>query len=210
MIPNDPFLIVHIVSGGVALLSGAAAALARKGLRVHIIAGRIFVYSMLISAISALILSNIRPNPFLFGIGLFTLYLIMSGWVVVWKTPLAKRQKYGKIIGLFGMLSAVYLAYQALQISGTNVTILYLVFGSIMLGFSFTDLIRPLEGKKVIIRHGSRIGGAYIATTTAFIVVNNHFLPPLVAWLLPTLIGTPLITIALRKWSNRGNKKVQA
>ena len=150
---NDPFLIVHIISGGAALLAGAAAAIARKGLRMHIIAGRVFVYSMLISAISALILSSIRPNPFLFGIGLFTLYLILSGWIIVWKIPLAARQKYGKIIGSFGIISALYLAYQALHLGETSINILYIVFGSIMLGFSFTDIIRPLDGKKVIIRH---------------------------------------------------------
>jgi hypothetical protein len=164
---------------------------------------------MLFSAISALIISSIRPNPFLFGIGLFTLYLILSGWIVVWKIPLAIRQKYSKLVGTFGILSACYLAFQAFNESETGINILYLVFGSIMLGFALMDVIRPLEGKKIVVRHGGRIGGAYIATITAFIVVNNHFLPPLVAWLLPTAVGSPLIAIALRKWSTRSKKKVQ-
>jgi hypothetical protein len=33
----------------------------------------------------------------------------------------------------------------------------------------------------------------YIAALTAFLVVNNTYLPSIVAWLLPTVIFTPLI-----------------
>ena len=41
--------------------------------------------------------------------------------------------------------------------------------------------------------------GSYIAAMTAFIVVNNTILPEIVAWLLPTVIVTPLII----KWSRK-------
>jgi hypothetical protein len=35
--------------------------------------------------------------------------------------------------------------------------------------------------------------GSYIAVVTAFSVVNFTSLPPVLRWLWPTLIGTPLI-----------------
>lgn len=47
--------------------------------------------------------------------------------------------------------------------------------------------------------HIARMCGAYIASLTAFLVVNIYFLPPLVIWLLPTVIITPLIV----KWSRK-------
>jgi hypothetical protein len=37
--------------------------------------------------------------------------------------------------------------------------------------------------------------GSYIATVTAFSVVNFAFLPTAVRWLGPTVIGTPLIVL---------------
>ena len=36
--------------------------------------------------------------------------------------------------------------------------------------------------------------GSYIATVTAFSVVNFTFLPTTVRWLWPIVVGTPLIT----------------
>jgi hypothetical protein len=45
--------------------------------------------------------------------------------------------------------------------------------------------------------------GSYIASVTAFLVVNNTILPPMIAWLLPTAAVTPLIVT----WS-RKHKKV--
>jgi hypothetical protein len=36
--------------------------------------------------------------------------------------------------------------------------------------------------------------GAYIATLTAFSAVNMTFLPPVVRWLWPTIIGIPAIS----------------
>jgi hypothetical protein len=41
--------------------------------------------------------------------------------------------------------------------------------------------------------HIQRMVGSYIAALTAFLVVNNTYLPPLMAWLMPTIIMTPLI-----------------
>lgn len=43
--------------------------------------------------------------------------------------------------------------------------------------------------------------GAYIASFTAFIVVNYTLIPNLVAWLLPTVNIVPLIIYWIKKWS---------
>jgi hypothetical protein len=45
------------------------------------------------------------------------------------------------------------------------------------------------------------MGGAYIAASTAFLVVNVEW--GVVGWLLPTAIGSPLIAFALRKYRKR-------
>lgn len=51
--------------------------------------------------------------------------------------------------------------------------------------------------------HIQRMIGAYIAALTAFLVVNNTYLPSLAAWLLPTVILTPLIFYWSKMYANK-------
>jgi hypothetical protein len=41
--------------------------------------------------------------------------------------------------------------------------------------------------------------GSYIASSTAFLVVNNTILPGIIAWLIPTVLLVPLIIMWSRK-----------
>lgn len=58
-------------------------------------------------------------------------------------------------------------------------------------------------------RHGIGMGGSYIALLTAFYVDNGPFLPVwnrlphVLYWLLPGLVGAPLIWLALRRYGRR-------
>ena len=47
--------------------------------------------------------------------------------------------------------------------------------------------------------HIGRMTGAYIAAFTAFLVINNTFLPQVLAWSLPGIIGGIFIGRTLRK-----------
>jgi hypothetical protein len=55
------------------------------------------------------------------------------------------------------------------------------------------------DRKHWLYTHIGNMGGGYISTWTAFLVVNIDFLPNIVVWLLPTVIGIPLIAYAIRK-----------
>jgi len=50
----SPTLVVHICGGTLGLLSGTAAICFRKGSLRHVLAGRVFVVSMLIMAVGAI------------------------------------------------------------------------------------------------------------------------------------------------------------
>lgn len=72
---------IHAPLGGIALLTGGISLIANKGNNVHKKSGKIFFFSMLFSSISAFIIS-VLPNhvsPFLFSIGLFSTYFLISG-----------------------------------------------------------------------------------------------------------------------------------
>ena len=73
---------IHAALGGIALISGGAALIARKGKRIHNMSGKVFYITMLSSAALALIIAIMpgHENPFLFCIGLFSSYFIITGY----------------------------------------------------------------------------------------------------------------------------------
>ena len=56
----SPILLVHICAGTLGLLSGTAAMSFRKGSPRHVLAGRVFVVSMLTMAVVAVYLAIVR------------------------------------------------------------------------------------------------------------------------------------------------------
>jgi len=86
-----------------------------------------------------------------------------------------------------------------------------LVFGFFLFSMSLQDLIKMKRKKFVknawLFDHIGRMSGSFIATTTAFIVVNFSMTPAWVLWLLPTAIGIPLIFMASKKWRNKFSVK---
>lgn len=76
----SPILIVHICAGIVALVSGGAAMSFRKGSPRHVMAGKVFVVSMLTMAAGAIYLAIVKHEPPNVGGGIFTFYLVLTGW----------------------------------------------------------------------------------------------------------------------------------
>lgn len=77
----SPILFVHICAGSLGLLSGTAAILFRKGSPRHILAGRIFVVSMLTMGAAAAYLAFVRNDPSNLGGGIMTFYLVGTAWL---------------------------------------------------------------------------------------------------------------------------------
>jgi hypothetical protein len=77
----SPILMGHICAGTSGLLSGTAALSFRKGSPRHVLAGRIFVASMLTMAVLAVYLAIVRHQPNNIGGGITTCYLILTAWL---------------------------------------------------------------------------------------------------------------------------------
>jgi len=77
----SPILFVHICAGSFGLLSGVAAMCFRKGSPRHVLAGRIFVGSMLTMGVFAVYLAITRHQPNNIGGGILTVYLIGTAWL---------------------------------------------------------------------------------------------------------------------------------
>jgi hypothetical protein len=71
---------VHICGGTLGLASGATALSLRKGSRWHVLAGRVFVVSMLTMAAGAIPLAILKHELGNVVGGIFTFYLILTAW----------------------------------------------------------------------------------------------------------------------------------
>jgi len=141
------FLAVHVAAGLTAVVTGAAAALARKGSPRHVRAGRWYYRAITVVFATATILAAMR-------------------W----------RQDYHLFI-----IGAV-------------------AFTAATTGYQHRRRHRPGDTG-----HIAGMGIAYVAMLTAFYVDNGPHLPlwghlpALAFWLLPTVIGTPIIARAITR-----------
>lgn len=212
------FLTIHIIGGLTGLLAGSVNLLMKKGGLRHKKIGNLFVWGMLSAGGSSLILSLLHPNYFLFMVGVFTLYMVLTG----------KRYLYLKLIGKgrkatwFDWGLSLGMALVSLFLVGLGIIYLihsisfgfvFIVFGIFGLLFVKEDLSNYRE-KSIyknywLLAHISRMVGGYIASITAFLVVNAKYIPfefPLfILWIFPSLLLVPFII----KWSKKyGLKKL--
>jgi len=192
-------LFLHITAGVAALVAAGVAIGSAKGGRLHRRAGNAYTVAMLIVGLSALTLAVAHPNPFLFAVGVFSLYLIFTGWraaMVRDGKPRRPDHAGGAVMALAGVGMLAWGAQGVLAGSGAQPVIL-LAFGSIGVTMALSDwrdwARGPVAGKPRIARHLGRMLGGTIATITAAGVVNLGFLPDLVVWLGPTALITPVI-----------------
>lgn len=194
-------LVLHVASGSLALFAGTVILAMRKGGILHRRFGFAFFLALVVVSFSAFVMASIRPNSFLFMVGVFTLYQGLSGYRAVRHRSLVPGWwDYG--VTAMGALNAL-----AMLSSGQ---VVLLVFGGISAYLVFGDTrtwFLVLRGKTVpkllwLQRHIGHMMGGYIATVTAFLVVNFSSTPMgLAVWFAPTVIGVPLLAFWMRRYA---------
>ncbi|MHA4894007.1 hypothetical protein ACXZ1K_04590 [Pedobacter sp. PWIIR3] len=192
-------LTLHITGGAISLITGAVVILLKKGGKLHKIIGLIYFYSLLLASLVSFPMCFLHPNLFLFIIGVFTSYMLLTGIRYQKKTGSGSVNVYDWMLSTIMLFfGSGFIVLGAINLfNGINFGIVLLVFGSISLAFVLQDW-RNYKGKSPIRNFGltthlQRMIGSYIAAATAFLVVNNTVLPSILAWLLPTVILSPLI-----------------
>jgi len=210
VVAEDLTLGLHILAGFTALFAGAGAFVTKKGGYRHRRLGRVYVGSMALVSVSALALFVFDPNPsrqFLALVAVFSFYFVFSGYRVLSRkrpsdSPAAID--WAATLLLVGAGFGLSALGTTQLLSGVGFGTVMLVFGGIALGFGGNDIQQFRHGvsdpQAWFYGHLSRMAGGYIATVTAFSSVNFTFLPSVVSWLWPTLIGTPLIFLLVRRY----------
>ena len=189
---------IHILAGTIALLAAAFAICSEKGKKIHITAGRTYYWGMAGIFLTALPMSIISSNIFLFLIAFFSFYLAFAG-----RRFAQNRKGIASIVDWIavGLMIAAGLGMWVLavfySIENNSQYITLTVFGFIAIALGYTDYKtykrQEATGKKRIARHLSNMMGGTIAVVTAVLVVNVNMEPQWLPWVLPTLLITPVI-----------------
>ena len=191
-------LSIHILAGSVALLSAASALLTEKGKKFHVLIGKAYFWSMVIIFLTALPMSIITGNVFLFLIAIFSFYLAFSGMRFA-KNRTGVPTRVDLIAVNFMFLSGVGMWILAIIyfIDNDSQFITLTVFGFLALFLGYGDFQtfkdQTAIGKERIAKHLTNMMGATIAVVTAVLVVNPPTNPEWVWWILPTVLITPVI-----------------
>ncbi|NTS39598.1 hypothetical protein HRG84_01670 [Flavisolibacter sp. BT320] len=203
-------LIFHVLAGFVALIAGGIASATKKGGSGHRRSGKWYFWGMTGVFVTAVAVSILKSLAFLFMIGFFSYYFVVRGYRILYLKKLGKSQKatsldwaitaVAMLFGL-GLVTWAYLQFR----SGSSFWPVPLVFGLVSSGFALADIRLFVKGPATklhwITGHITSMGAGYIATWTAFIVTNVTFLPPVLVWLLPSLIGSILIAQSTRRYT---------
>ncbi len=194
---------IHAGFGGIALLAGLVSMVAKKGLELHKKSGLIFYYTMLISAITAMIVAFLpnHESPFLFAVGIFSLYFILTGKRALRFKRKSPNLKTDKWISKMMIVTGILMVLLPIILSN-SLNIVLSVFAVVGIIFSVRDLNlykNPERLKNSWLKlHLGKMIGAYISATTAFVVVNEFF-PSFYGWFIPGIIGGFFITYWIRK-----------
>ena len=183
--PYSPMLVAHICAGTAGLLSGTAALSFRKGSPRHVLAGKVFVASMLTMAAGAVYLAVVKHQPNNVGGGIFTFYLILTAWLTAhrrhretsrldWVVPLIPLT-----LGILAWNSGIKALRSHEDLPGGVPVGMHLFMASVMLLATAGDVRMLLHGGIVgtqrVVRHLWRMCfGLFIAAGSFFLGPSNR------------------------------------
>ena len=202
-----PLIILHIITGLLAMGASLVAFATSKWSHWHKKAGTIFFVTMLITSLASIPPGMAHGRWVLVMLSVFSFHLTYSG-----KRYLAfRRQEQPTLIDytssgmilIFGALLLVVGIPVFISTIGPLGAIAPAAFGIISISMAREDYqwYRNINrsAKLALRRHIGRMGGATIAVFTAFFVNVNFVIPSSIAWIIPTVLGGFLIALFLRK-----------
>jgi uncharacterized membrane protein len=190
---------IHAFLGGLGLVTGMISIFVKKGGFNHKRTGKIFSYSMVISSLISIFVARMpnHENLFLFLIGIFTIYLVLSGnRALTLKSKIKpKADLVDKLVsGTMLLVSLGMLIIGIIEIVQLKENcVLYLFFGCFGAFLTIKDFITfknfNENNNAWLINHIGRMIGALIASFTAFLIIGLR-IDMILVWILPTIVGT--------------------
>ncbi len=205
---------IHIAAGTVALFVAPAAMVTVKGGRAHRRWGKVYFWSMATVAATALALAAWRPNYFLLLVAVFSFYLALSGYRTLFRKRASGPGTLDWVATLLTLVASAGLVVLGLARPGPvwerlgAVAVVFGLIGAILAGRDVWRFVRPSTDRNAWwFDHMIGMLASYIATVSAFSVVNFTSLPPVARWLWPSMIGTPLIAAWVSYYKGRFRRR---
>ena len=204
-------IIIHVLAGIGALISGALAIILKTNTPKHKPVGRFYFWCMTIIFVTGVFLSVFKGLLFLFFIAIFTYYATLIAYRALKLKNLHNGQKPAKVdwfiegvaaitfIGLIIFSVYHYIAYRSSE------AVIPLAFGALGLLGVYRNVMRFVKGPKETLYwlkiHIGNMCGSYIGAITAFVVNQSAHIPvsPVILWLGPTVILVPVIMAETKK-----------
>ena len=182
-------LFLHIAGGSVAIVSGMVALFARKGGRLHRVAGTTFFVSMLIMATIGATASPFLPVPSIPNVvaGVLSFYLVATGWIAVKRKGgrIGRFEKAG--LGVALAIVAVGASFIVMARNSPTGTIgdtppqaffVFTLVGAIAAGGDLRMILRGgISGSARIARHLWRMSAALTIASGSFFLGQQRVMP---------------------------------
>ena len=207
---------IHAFFGGVGLITGIGSIIVKKGKSLHKKMGKLFSIGMITSSLISLPICWMpkHQNIFLFLIGLFTIYLVISGnRALTFKRKMKANLTDQLISGSMLFFSVIMISLGIYcQLNSIENGILFTFFGGFGFYMTITDFIFYKNfsetNKNWLSKHIVKMIGALIASITAFIVAGLGIWN-LIAWVTPSILGTIYIIYWNRKTEPKAPKIIK-
>jgi len=206
---------IHAFFGEIGLISGFGSILVKKGSLLHKIMGKLFSIGMIVSSLISIPIAWMpnHENLFLFLIGLFTIYLVISGNQILTFKSKSKQtaNQIDKIISGSMLFLSIFMILFGIYglVKGNSTYTLFVFFGGFGLSLTIRGFIFYKKytntNKAWLSNHIGKMIGAYIASVTTFIVAGLG-IANLIAWMFPSVLGTFYIIYWRRKTKPKKQK----
>jgi uncharacterized membrane protein len=204
---------LHILAGGLALLSGYVALYAAKGAAAHRKSGSIFVYAMVAMSLSGAFIAMLHANAISVVAGLMTFYMVATGMRTVQPRGQAV-ERIDRAATWFAMLVAAGCFIVGVQAAGRPEAYPLFVFG-IVGGLAVRgDLLLAraggIEGPRRISRHLWRMCFAMWVAAASFFWGPQNRVPELIRIPVLQAVAVLLPIVVMVYWLWRLRKKRRA
>lgn len=198
-----PVLVLHVLAGSVALISGPIPMFSEKGKSLHRTSGLVYFGAMVVTTLAGFALAVMRNDILLLAIAVFSFFLVFAGFRATRALRGHAPDWWDQAVAGATLLFSIGLFLWGLPLLTGHWNVPALFFGGIggRIAFQHLQDLRAPAGVDWLNVHFSSMGGGYIATVTAALLVNIDFLPSTVVFIVPTLIGSLLLARATRKYA---------
>ena len=212
---------IHIIAGLLGLVAGAIALSVRKGAKLHRKSGMIFVYAMLVVAVTGTVMGFMISEMAAIIPGALTFYLVLTSFLTVRHSG---DQKFSRIdfgAMLMGLTVGIASVIHGFVAEGQP-TVLYVIFGAVALLATLGDIrmiARGIQGTHRIARHLWRMCFALLLASISLFIgqsqvfpepLRNSGLRPIPVFLVLLLMFYWLVRVLFTRWYRRVYQQISS